>query len=247
MSTYDDVFYDYVNSGAVSSAQCILPLLLQHIEIRSVLDVGCGQGAWLSVFRALGVAEIAGLDGAHVDQSKLLIPGPSFSATDLCQGFSLGKRYDLVQCLEVAEHLPPTSSAGFIDALVLHGDLILFSAAAKGQGGNSHINEQDYEYWRAHFARHGYVAIDYVRPLVLNNPQVEPWYRYNMFLYASPKRLASLPAVITRYKVSDQERLRDVSPSLYKLRKMLVRMLPAAIGTRIAKIKEKLIARARAN
>lgn len=245
MSTYDDTFYEYVNSGAIRSAEQILPLLLEHIEITSVLDVGCGQGAWLSVFKSLNVKEITGLDGAYVDREHLLIPESSFKASDLSQGFDLKRRYDLVQSLEVAEHLPATSAAGFIHALVKHGDLILFSAAAKGQGGDYHVNEQDYEYWRAHFARHGYLAIDFIRPLVLNDTRIEPWYRYNLFLYASPQRFASLPNVIQQSKVPDKKKLRDISPPLYKLRKILVQLLPMPVATRLAKIKEKLVSKAR--
>lgn len=247
MSTYDDTFYKYVNSGAIRSAEQVLPLLLRHIEIRSALDVGCGQGAWLSVLKSLGVNEITGLDGDYVARDHLLVPESSFVASDLSRGFDLGRRYDLVQSIEVAEHLPITSAARFIDALVAHGDLILFSAAVKGQGGDYHINEQDYEYWRAHFARHGYIAIDFIRPLVLNDAHVEPWYRYNLFLYASPKRLAALPNIIQQCRVADGEKLRDISPPLYKLRKLLVRLLPVSVATRLAKVKEKLVSQARSH
>lgn len=185
------------------------------------------------------------MDGDYVDREHLLIPESSFVASDLSKGFDLGRRYDLVQSLEVAEHLPVTSAAKFIDSLVGHGDLILFSAASKGQGGDDHVNEQDYEYWRAHFARHNYLVIDFIRPQVLNDERVEPWYRYNLFLYVSPQRFASLPNVIQQSKVSDGEKLRDISPPLYKLRKMFVRLLPVPVATRLAKIKEKLVSQAR--
>lgn len=245
MSTYDDTFFEYVNSGATRSAERILPLLLLHVEIGSVLDVGCGQGAWLTVYKSLGVKEITGLDGDYVDRDHLRIPNSSFVASDLSKGFDLGRRFDLVQSIEVAEHLPMTSAARFVDSLVQHGDLIMFSAAAKGQGGDYHINEQDYEYWRAHFARHGYVAIDYIRPLVLDDARIEPWYRYNLFLYASPARFEFLPIAIKQSRVSDGEKLRDISPPIYKLRKMLVRILPVPAATWLAKIKEKLVSRAR--
>jgi hypothetical protein len=42
MSTYDDKFFDYVNSGAIASARNILSLPLDIFEVDSVLDVGCG-------------------------------------------------------------------------------------------------------------------------------------------------------------------------------------------------------------
>jgi hypothetical protein len=59
MPSYDSAFFDYVNSGAVRSAERLLPLLACELTLRSVPDVGCGQGAWLSVWRRLG-AEVVG-------------------------------------------------------------------------------------------------------------------------------------------------------------------------------------------
>jgi hypothetical protein len=34
--------------------------------------------------------------------------------------------------------------------------MVLFSAAPPGQGGEHHVNERTYEFWRGLFARHGY-------------------------------------------------------------------------------------------
>ncbi len=245
MTTYDATFFDYVNSGAVRSAERVLPHLLQHWAISSILDVGCGQGAWLSVWKRLGVNDIMGIDGDYVSQTSLLIPPDSFKPTDLAHGFTLGRRFDLVQCLEVAEHLPLPSSAILVDSLVEHGDIVLFSAAPKGQGGDHHINEQDYEFWRCQFARHGYVPFDFLRPLLLNDDQIEPWYRYNPFLYVSAACIATLPAAIARCRVPDGEKLRDLSPWSYRLRKWAVSFLPVSVMTQLAKLKESYISRAR--
>lgn len=241
MPSYDAAFFDYVNSGAVRSAERLLPLLTGELAIGSVLDVGCGQGAWLSVWQRLG-AEVMGIDGAYVDASRLLIPQSRFVPHDLRQPFDLGRRFDLVQSLEVAEHLPATHAADFVACLVRHGDLILFSAAPKGQGGDHHINEQSYDYWRRLFARHDYVALDYVRPLLLNDRSVEPWYRYNTLLYSSRTRLGTLPEAIRQRQVPAEHRIPDVSPALYQLRKAAVALLPVAAMTGIAKLKERVVA-----
>lgn len=245
MTTYDAKFFDYVNSGAARSAERVLPHLLQHLTISSVLDVGCGQGAWLSVWKKLGVNDIMGIDGDYVSQASLLIPPDSFKPADLAHGFTLGRRFDLVQCLEVAEHLPLSSSAILVDSLVEHGDIVLFSAAPKGQGGDHHINEQDYEFWRRQFARHGYAPFDFLRPLLLGDDQIEPWYRYNPFLYVSPMRIDKLPVAISCCRVPDKEKLRDLSPLPYQIRKWAVSFLPAAVMTQLAKIKESCVSWAR--
>lgn len=241
MPNYDAAFFQYVNSGAVRSAERMLPLLTRELAIGSVLDVGCGQGAWLSVWRKLG-AEVVGIDGDYVDTRQLLIPDSCFLPRDLKQEFALGRRFDVVQSLEVAEHLPAARAAGFIASLVSHGDLILFSAAPPGQGGDHHVNEQHYDYWRDLFARHGYVAMDYIRPLLRDDHTVEPWYRYNTLLYASPQRLAQLPEAIRRTVLPATQRVRDVSPLRYRVRKAMVALLPVAAMTGVAKLKERLVA-----
>ena len=242
---YDSTFFDYVNSGAITSANRLLPKLQEHIHVRSVLDVGCGQGAWLSAWRDLGVENLLGLDGDYVDRGKLLVTESEFKATDLTNGFRLGQRFELVQSLEVAEHLPMSCAAGFIDSLVAHSDLCLFSAAPKGQGGDNHVNEQPYDYWRAHFARHGYQVFDFVRPLVASDGEVEPWYRFNVFLYASRARAVTLPVEVQKTYVSDDMRLNDLSPWSYQVRKRIVATLPTPLATKLAKLKERTVARRR--
>jgi hypothetical protein len=238
MSTYNDRFFEYVNSGAILSAKRILPLLTKELNIKSVLDVGCAQGAWLSIWKQLGVNDILGLDGDYVNKDKLLIKKDEFCSQDLTLPFTLNRKYDILQCLEVAEHLPEKSANTFVQTLTKHSDLILFSAAPKGQGGDNHINEQDYEYWRQIFAFNGYRVFDYIRPLVITDPKIEEWYKYNTFLYCSNSSFSTLPENIKRSAVAENESLTDISPITYKLRKKLIRLLPIQAMTWMAKIKE---------
>jgi SAM-dependent methyltransferase len=246
MPNYDAVFFDYVNSGAVISAERLIPLLLRETTIRTVLDVGCGTGAWLSVWGKMGV-DVLGIDGEYVDKSRLMIPADRFLPLDLALSFDLRRRFDLVQSLEVAEHLPENRAADFVASLVRHSDLVLFSAAVKGQGGDHHINEQSYDYWRKRFALHEYVVVDYLRPLMTRLREIEPWYRYNTLLYASPARFNQLPASMRCAQISTDRSIRDVSPPLYRARKMLTRLLPVPIATGVAKLKERMVTSIRDN
>ena len=151
----------------------------------------------------------------------------------------MNARYDLVQSLEVAEHLSSTSADQFVLNLVKHGDMVLFSAAPKGQGGDHHINEQSYDYWREKFLHHGYELFDCVRPLLKSNNLVEPWYRYNIFLYVSTSSNIDLPNWVLRHKVPRSATVKDISPIWYKARKLLVRIIPYSMKNKLAKIKAK--------
>jgi hypothetical protein len=51
---YGDNFHRFLASFAVRSAEQIIPLLNTLLPINSVVDFGCGQGAWLSVWRKAG-------------------------------------------------------------------------------------------------------------------------------------------------------------------------------------------------
>jgi SAM-dependent methyltransferase len=245
MANYDSAFFDYVNSGALKSARAMLPLLQEQLNVKSVLDVGCGQGGWLAAWKELGCETVHGIDGDYVERDSLFVEQDEFTAADLSKPFELESRFDLAQSLEVGEHLPTTSSADFVASIVKHAPIVLFSAAARGQGGDNHVNEQDYDFWRKHFAAHDYVAIDYIRPLILENKEIEAWYRYNPFLYVSKEHLEDLPEALKQCLIPDDQALVDLSPRLYKIRKAIIRLLPVAVATKLAKIKEAITVKRR--
>jgi SAM-dependent methyltransferase len=237
---YDAAFYRHVNATATAAAAVVVPLLLAPLRPSSVLDVGCGQGAWLAVWRRAGVVDLAGVDGAHVDRTTLLFPEPCFRAHDLAQPFDLGRRFDLVQCLEVAEHLPDAAAPGLLDSLTRHGELVLFSAAPPGQGGHGHVNERRYDDWRARFATRGYVALDYLRPRIRHETRVAPWYRYNPLLYVERAALPRLAAAVRASLLPADAGIPDVAPLGYRIRRQLVRRLPVPLMTAIARVKERV-------
>lgn len=184
----------------------VVPLVMDMVKPSSVLDVGCGTGTWLSAFEEAGIRDYLGIDGAYVQSTQLKIPAEKFKPVDLKAPWTLNRTFDLVVCLEVAEHLPQSSADMFVEALTCHADTILFSAAIPHQGGQHHINEQWPEYWQQKFAHHGFYFHDSVRSKIWSNEKVEWWYRQNIFL-------------ITR-KQSEQPVLPLVHPELFK-QKML--------------------------
>ena len=239
---YPADFYSYLASFAIRSAQRVVPQLAGVLPIRSVVDFGCGQGAWLSVWQNAG-ATITGVDGSYVDQRRLLIDPANFHAADLAEPIGLARRFDLVQSLEVAEHLPASRARQFVDTLTAHGSCVLFSAAVPGQGGEHHVNEQPLGYWREIFRQKGFVAIDYLRPLICDDAAIEPWYRYNIILYVAKTHLADLPLEVRGRLVADGAELDDYRPLPYRLRQALTRRLPVGAVSRLSRLRASLAAR----
>jgi peptidoglycan/xylan/chitin deacetylase (PgdA/CDA1 family)/SAM-dependent methyltransferase len=209
---YTGAFYEGKREGARRSAEEILPLVLDWIHPQNVVDVGCGTGTWLSVCHKLGIHDYLGIDGEHVQETALEIGRERFCAFDLTNPVRLGRRFDLVMSLEVAEHLPRACAPVFIESLTSLGPVVLFSAAVPLQGGENHLNEQWPEYWARLFRAQGYLVIDCLRDRVWANPKVEPWYAQNVFLYMRESHLASFPGLETASRSTDPSRLARVHP-----------------------------------
>lgn len=182
-SEYTNDFFQAISEGSLSSAKAILPIIFDLIQPKSVVDVGCGNGLWLSVCQALGAETILGIDGDYVQRDELKVPESCFQAKDLTQPLRLEQTFDLVISVEVAEHLPDKNSDVFVESLISLGKVVLFSAAVPFQGGVEHINEQWPNYWKKKFEDRGYICLDCIRPQVWDNPQVDYWYAQNIFVF----------------------------------------------------------------
>ena len=180
---YDEKFFESQWRDSYQSASLVLPHVLRLVPVTSVLDVGCGVGSWLKSFLDLGVKDVVGVDGGSVTAQNLLIDGSLFLSRDIGRPFSLGRRFDLVTCLEVAEHIPAEHEQFLLGNLCGHADVVLFSAAIPGQGGAGHVNEQWPAHWCLAFKDRGFVAIDCVRPLIWEVDGVKDHYRQNTFLF----------------------------------------------------------------
>jgi SAM-dependent methyltransferase len=212
---YDGAFFDAIADGSLRSARIVAQLLLELFTPHSVVDVGCGTGAWLKAFaeRVDGL-EVMGIDGDYVDRSKLLFDQNRFVAADLTRLVRIDGRYDLALCLEVAEHLPSPSASGLVSALTGCAPLVLFSAAVPGQTGTHHVNERWPFYWKALFADRGYFRLDPVRRHIWQDERVEWWYQQNIFLFANQQALDHSAALATEYRKAQANCLELVNETI---------------------------------
>jgi len=174
--------------GMSNSGLRVLGLVKEYTPFNSVLDVGCGQGAWLAAAESLGAQRVKGFDGDWVSADALRSPNIEFEAVNLDQSIpELEEKFDLAMSLEVAEHVSEANAKNFVDLLCKASDTVLFGAAIEHQGGVNHINEQRQSYWIDLFAKNGYRCFDVLRPVVWNDSSVEVWYRQNTFLFVGPE------------------------------------------------------------
>lgn len=211
----EQFFHDRVD-GAIESARKTVPYLIDWTRCRSVIDVGCGTGVWLSVFREQHIEDILGIDGNYVNRASLVIPPDKFVAADLTSPPRIDRTFDLAICLEVAEHLPSAGNDALIDYLTRLSPVVVFSGSIPFQDGIGHINEQWLEYWVELFRRRNYVAVDAVRHRVWNEPTVDWWYAQNIIVYVLADALPRYPKLAEITHASLQEPHSHVHPNLLK-------------------------------
>ncbi|MEP6596862.1 MAG: methyltransferase domain-containing protein [Ginsengibacter sp.] len=214
---YQDNFFDFHLQDSINSAKEIIPLVLEYIKPASVIDVGCGVGTWLSIWEKHGVNDILGIDGSYV-YPELLIEKDRFIIADLEEGFKINRQFELVSCLEVAEHIRQRNAENFITSICNIGDIILFSAAIPGQEGTLHYNEQYPNYWIELFAKHNFTAYDCIRPQVWANAKISWWYRQNIMFFIRDNAKEKYPLIIK----AQHSVLSMVHPELFKYKSMMV-------------------------
>ncbi len=183
-NVYNNDFYSNQKNGSLLSAEVVVPIILEYFpDTKSVIDFGCGVGTWLSVFNQNGIEIIHGLDGEYVLKNELLIENNNFQPSDLKNEIKLENKYDIALSLEVAEHIPEDRAETFVDNLVNSSNIIVFSAAIPGQGGDDHINEQWQSYWISKFEKRGFTLKGDLKDKIWNNDNVEFWYAQNINIF----------------------------------------------------------------
>jgi SAM-dependent methyltransferase len=187
--TYDRAYYAGQVQGSLRSAAMLVPRILSLFPgTASVVDFGCGTGAWLHQFKVAGIGRVLGLDGGAPDDGMLLLSRGEFRGVDLAGPIRLEERFDLAMSLEVAEHLPPSAAPTFVASIAAAADAVVFGAALPGQGGTWHVNERWPSYWAALFDAEGFEAFDLLRRHAWHDRRLAWWYSQNTLVFARRSR-----------------------------------------------------------
>jgi len=183
---YTPEFFEGFAEDSARSSRVVLGHLFERYQPASVLDVGCGVGAWLDTAQKLGARAVRGLDGPWVKPEQLRIGAENFERIDFeAKDWPEIRPVDLAMSLEVAEHLTPEAGARLVTYLTESAPVVLFSAAIPGQGGEGHVNEQWQSYWAGRFAERGFRPSLALRWAVWTDNDVEFWYQQNLTLFVA--------------------------------------------------------------
>ena len=138
--------FDRKNEAVMLAITSVLGIPPSH------LDVGSGTGAMINLTRRLG-SDAIGID---------LLPRPDWAHLiehDLTEPIDLGRKFNLITSIEVAEHIPESGAEVYLDNIARHaeeGTILVFSAAMPGQQGDGHVHNMPSYWWREKFDDRGF-------------------------------------------------------------------------------------------
>jgi GT2 family glycosyltransferase len=140
----------------------------RDIAPASSLDVGCAMGFLVEALADRGV------DAHGIDISDYAISQVRDDMERRCHVASalepFGRRYDLISCIEVIEHLPPESAEALVENICAHSDDVIFASTPIDYREETHINVNPPEHWAELFARFGFQ-----RDLTYDLTYLAPW------------------------------------------------------------------------
>lgn len=128
--------------------------IIAGIGPATVLDAGCAIGLLVEQLRLRGVA------AEGVDISDYAIGQAHASVSEYVRVGSVaepfGRRYGLIVCIEVLEHMPPAEAERAVANFCAHTDDVLFSSSPLDYKEATHLNVQPPEHWAYLFAQQGF-------------------------------------------------------------------------------------------
>lgn len=220
--------------------------IARELEPSSVLDAGCAMGLLVEALRKREV------DAWGIDISEYAISQVHESVRDHCRVASitepLPRRYDLIVCIEVLEHLPPAETDAAIANLCANTDRLLLSSTPTDYGEASHLNVRPQEAWSALLAREGFLRdldadVSFVTPWAAlyvrtEEPLVETVRRYDRSWW----RLQTEVGELRRSLLAVQEQLAKIEEGEVEDRPKVLRELDAR-DEELLRLRDLLIAK----
>lgn len=128
--------------------------LIRHVPFESAYDVGCANALLLEPLHRAGKT----VRGIELSKDVKAVLSPDVARLVDIGDFAKARgTWDLVCCVEVAEHIQPERSAELVRTLVeLAQHFTYFTAAPPGQPGQGHINCRPHEEWNDLFVEAGW-------------------------------------------------------------------------------------------
>ena len=149
--TYTEGFFGWGDNASQQKvlAEYFVPKIVEKLNPKYVLDVGCGTGQWLDEYRKYNI-KTKGIEGSsnawHImsDKTKEVVLKRDLRDKIEEEDYNI----DFVQSFEVAEHIEEEYADVFVHNLIKDDpDIILLTAAPPDQHGFQHVNCKEREYW----------------------------------------------------------------------------------------------------
>ena len=170
-------------------------LIAAHFKPSSAIDYGCGCGFLLERLWGHGIKNILGVEGSAEVEDFWNNELPKELTRNLIVrdilSISCVAVYDIVICMEVAEHIDEKQADKLVSTVSMSSDKwVWWTAAQPGQGGTGHINCQSVCYWVEKFKKFGFEA-DWektyeIKQAMLQNHAIclgYPWFKSNLCIF----------------------------------------------------------------
>jgi len=154
-----------------------LDFLKHKLNIKSMLDIGCGLGGMVEFANFIDIYSV-GVDGDPTLQEKPYVIKHDFNDGEL----KLDDKFDLVYSIEFLEHVYEVYQPNYMP-LFQKGNYVFVSGATPGQGGWHHVNEQHREYWVDKFKQYNFTYRQDIVDEIINVSKNKDFMMKNMMFF----------------------------------------------------------------
>lgn len=168
IAPYKQDYYDnyghanekYQDSVAVKfGLEGLAKALNKELKLKSHLDVGCGMGFMVDSMRRLGV-DSYGLEKSEYAVENCVDGAYGYVEVADFVEFVPTRKYDLVTCVEVIEHIEPSQTEEFITGLCDCSDYVYLSSD-EDYNEPTHTNVRTSGEWKKLMLNRGYIDLKF--------------------------------------------------------------------------------------